>query len=115
MLTAAASLPSEQEEPLAITIAADGKLFIMNSEVSEVDLIPKLSAIASERASTYTAALDKDAYVPGAPAKLTYTVSDFGGRPVADGMWLKTFHSACVMILRRESGRLGHELAALAQ
>ena len=27
----------------------------------------------------------------------------------ADGMWLKTFHSACVMILRRESERLGHD------
>jgi DNA helicase-2/ATP-dependent DNA helicase PcrA len=27
----------------------------------------------------------------------------------ADGMWLKTFHSACVMILRRESDRLGHD------
>ena len=28
----------------------------------------------------------------------------------ADGIWLKTFHSACVMILRRESERLGHDL-----
>lgn len=27
----------------------------------------------------------------------------------ADGMWLKTFHSACVQILRRESARLGHD------
>ncbi len=27
----------------------------------------------------------------------------------ADGMWLKTFHSACVLILRRESERLGHD------
>ena len=27
----------------------------------------------------------------------------------ADGMWLKTFHSACVLILRRESGRLGFD------
>lgn len=27
----------------------------------------------------------------------------------ADGMWLKTFHSACVMILRREAERLGHD------
>ena len=26
----------------------------------------------------------------------------------ADGIWLKTFHSACVAILRRESERLGH-------
>ena len=27
----------------------------------------------------------------------------------ANGMWLKTFHSACVMILRREAERLGHD------
>jgi DNA helicase-2/ATP-dependent DNA helicase PcrA len=27
----------------------------------------------------------------------------------ASGMWLKTFHSACVSILRRESDRLGHD------
>ena len=27
----------------------------------------------------------------------------------AEGIWLKTFHSACVMILRRESERLGHD------
>lgn len=26
----------------------------------------------------------------------------------ADGMWIKTFHSACVLILRREAERLGH-------
>lgn len=27
----------------------------------------------------------------------------------ADGMWIKTFHSACVLILRRESEKLGHD------
>jgi len=27
----------------------------------------------------------------------------------ADGMWIKTFHSACVLILRREADRLGHD------
>jgi DNA helicase-2/ATP-dependent DNA helicase PcrA len=27
----------------------------------------------------------------------------------ADGMWIKTFHSACVAILRREAERLGHD------
>ena len=27
----------------------------------------------------------------------------------ADGMWIKTFHSACVLILRREAERLGHD------
>ena len=28
---------------------------------------------------------------------------------VADGMWIKTFHSACLQILRREASRLGHD------
>ena len=28
---------------------------------------------------------------------------------VADGMWIKTFHSACLQILRREANRLGHD------
>ena len=27
----------------------------------------------------------------------------------ASGMWIKTFHSACVLILRREAERLGHD------
>jgi DNA helicase-2/ATP-dependent DNA helicase PcrA len=27
----------------------------------------------------------------------------------ADGMWIKTFHSTCVLILRREAARLGHD------
>jgi len=27
----------------------------------------------------------------------------------AEGMWIKTFHSACLMILRREADRLGHD------
>ena len=61
--TAAASLPTEQEEPLAVTIAADGKLFIMNSEVAEGELIPKLAAIAGER-STDKVFLRADGSVP---------------------------------------------------
>jgi DNA helicase-2/ATP-dependent DNA helicase PcrA len=28
---------------------------------------------------------------------------------VADGMWIKTFHSTCLQILRREASRLGHD------
>ena len=47
--TAASALPTEQEEPLTITITADGLLLIQNSEVAEADLIPKLAAIAAER------------------------------------------------------------------
>ncbi len=49
--TAAAAMPTEEEEPLTITLTADGLLLIMNTEVSEAEFIPKLTAIASERTS----------------------------------------------------------------
>lgn len=49
--TAANALPNEDEEPLTITLTADGLLLIQNSEVSDADLIPKLTAIAAERTS----------------------------------------------------------------
>ena len=49
--TAASALPTEQEEPLTITITADGLLLIQNAEVSEAEFIPKLVAIAAERAN----------------------------------------------------------------
>ncbi|MES2143249.1 MAG: protein TolR [Pseudomonadota bacterium] len=53
--TAASALPTEQEEPLTITIAADGRLYIQNRDVTEDvpanTLIPRLTAIASERTS----------------------------------------------------------------
>lgn len=49
--TAANALPTEQEEPLTITLAADGKLLIQGTETEPAALIPKLRAIASERRS----------------------------------------------------------------
>lgn len=49
--TAASALPTEQEEPLTITMVADGRLLIQNTEVAEGELIPKLRAIADERTS----------------------------------------------------------------
>jgi biopolymer transport protein TolR len=49
--TAAASLPTEQEEPLAITLTADGIIMLQTTEVAEADLIPKLQAIAAPRSS----------------------------------------------------------------
>ena len=47
--TAATSLPSEQEEPLSITMTADGIVMIQMTEVPLNDLVPRLQAIASER------------------------------------------------------------------
>ena len=48
--TAASALPSETEEPLTVTISSDGAVSIQNTEVSRDDLIPRLQAIAAERA-----------------------------------------------------------------
>jgi biopolymer transport protein TolR len=49
--TAANALPAEQEEPLAITMTADGTLLIQTTEVAAAELIPRLQAIAAERTS----------------------------------------------------------------
>ncbi|MDP3959042.1 MAG: protein TolR [Pseudorhodobacter sp.] len=49
--TAANALPTEQEEPLTITMTADGRLLIQKTDVAPDELIPKLRAIAAERSS----------------------------------------------------------------
>jgi biopolymer transport protein TolR len=49
--TAANAMPTEQEEPLTITLTADGLVLIQSTEVADGDLIPKLQAIAAERNS----------------------------------------------------------------
>lgn len=49
--TAANPLPGEQEEPLTVTITADGVVMIQTTETSLQDLVPKLRAIAVERSS----------------------------------------------------------------
>ncbi|MBC7156644.1 MAG: protein TolR [Rhodobacteraceae bacterium] len=48
--TAASALPTEQEEPLTITVAADGGLTLMTTEIADGDLIGRLRAVAAERA-----------------------------------------------------------------
>lgn len=49
--TAATAMPDEQEEPLTISITADGLLLIQDTEISDEQLIPKLKAIAANRTS----------------------------------------------------------------
>ncbi len=49
--TAAPSLPSEREEPLTLTLTADGTTLIQTSEVSEDQIVPRLQAVLTERAS----------------------------------------------------------------
>ncbi len=48
--TAAEALPSEQEEPLTVTMTAEGAIQVQTTDVAEGDLIPRLRAIAAERA-----------------------------------------------------------------
>ena len=50
--TAAGALPSDAEEPLTVTIAADGRILIQTTETQSAELVTKLQAIAAERAST---------------------------------------------------------------
>ena len=47
--TAAEALPSEQEEPLTVTLTAEGGVMIQTTEVEEGALVPRLQAIATER------------------------------------------------------------------
>jgi biopolymer transport protein TolR len=49
--TAASALPSDQEEPLTVTIKGDGSLAIQNTDTAEGELVAKLQAIAAERTS----------------------------------------------------------------
>jgi biopolymer transport protein TolR len=47
--TAAEALPTEQEEPLTVTMLSDGSVQIQTTPVPETDLVPRLRAIAAER------------------------------------------------------------------
>lgn len=47
--TAAKAVPTEQEEPLTVSVQADGTISIQNTPVAEGELIAKLTAIAAER------------------------------------------------------------------
>ena len=49
--TAAGALPAEQEAPLTVTLTADGTVMLMDTEITQDDLMPRLRAIAEERAN----------------------------------------------------------------
>ena len=49
--TAATSLPSEQEEPLAVTLTADGRVQIQTTDVTDEEIVPRLRSILAERNS----------------------------------------------------------------
>ncbi|MBB3992855.1 biopolymer transport protein TolR [Sulfitobacter undariae] len=47
--TAAQALPAEQEEPLTVTITAEGSVQILTTETPREELVAKLRAVAAER------------------------------------------------------------------
>jgi len=49
--TAANALPGEQEEPLTVTLAADGGVSVQTTDVPRDELVTRLRAIAAERDS----------------------------------------------------------------
>lgn len=49
--SAASALPSEPEEPLTVTVTAEGAVQIQTTDTARDQLVPKLRAIAAERAS----------------------------------------------------------------
>ncbi len=49
--TAASALPGDNEEPLTVTLTADGRVQIQTTDVLRGELIGKLRAIAAERTS----------------------------------------------------------------
>ena len=49
--TQASALPTDDEEPLTVTITAEGQVMIQNSETDQAELVTKLHAIAAERSS----------------------------------------------------------------
>jgi len=50
--TAANALPGEEEEPLTVTVTAEGVVMIQTTEVERGQLVNRLRAIATERDST---------------------------------------------------------------
>lgn len=47
--TAAQALPSDPQEPLTVTLSADGKVLIQSTEIARDELVNRLRAIAAER------------------------------------------------------------------
>ena len=49
--TAATAVPTEPEEPLVISIPAEGQITLMNAPVADGEVVPRLRAILAERQS----------------------------------------------------------------
>ena len=93
--TAAQALPGAQEEPLSVTITAEGNIQIQTTEVTADQLVPRLRGIASERDSDriylradgavpYARAMQVMGALNGAGVSNVALVTDTGG-PRLDG------------------------------
>ena len=49
--TSATALPAEREEPLTISLTAEGTIIVQSTEVERSELIGKLKSVAAERES----------------------------------------------------------------
>jgi biopolymer transport protein TolR len=93
--TAAEALPSESEEPLTVTLTAEGTIVIQTTETPEADFLTRLRGVAQER-SDNKVFLRADGSIPyskvmevmGAMNAAGFgnigLVTDFGG-PTFDG------------------------------
>jgi biopolymer transport protein TolR len=93
--TAASPLPSEQEEPLTISLTRDGRVVLQQTDIAADELIPKLRAVAAERESdkiflradgaiTYDAVMKVMGALNAAGFRNIGLVTDSGG-PSLDG------------------------------
>lgn len=76
--TAAAPLAQEEEEPLAVTVGADGTVLIGSSEVPREQLVTRLQAIATERQDNRVF-LRADGSVPYADVAVVMGALNAGG------------------------------------
>ena len=76
--TAAAPLPQEDEEPLAVTVSGDGRVLVGSTEVPREELLTRLRAIAGERTSAKVY-LRADAGVPYGEIMVVMGALDAGG------------------------------------
>jgi biopolymer transport protein TolR len=78
--TAAEALPTEPEEPLTITLTADGRMQIQTTDVVAEELVPRLRAIAAERAGDKVF-LRADGSIPYAQVVQVMGALNAGGFP----------------------------------
>ena len=93
--TAAEALPSESEEPLTVTLTAEGTIVIQTTETPEADFLTRLRGVAQER-SDNKVFLRADGSIPYSKVMVVMgamnaagfgnigLVTDFGG-PTFDG------------------------------